>query len=87
MRDGHLRQALTDALDLAVGYGRKLIALENLGFSEMRATGRERYGTQRWFRKVVSGIPTAQFRDRLVAMASRRGIAVVGAYNCWQHSW
>ncbi|MHB1626727.1 MAG: IS200/IS605 family accessory protein TnpB-related protein, partial [Candidatus Dormibacteria bacterium] len=77
-RDGHLRQAITQLLDLAEVSRASSITIEDLAFWEMRSTGRERYGSRRWFRKVVSGMPTAKFRDRLVAMASRRGIAVVG---------
>ncbi len=86
-RDGHLRQALTDALDLAQLHGCKAVVVENLGFSEMRATGRERYGSRKWFRKIVCGIPTAQVRDRLVAMASRRGIAVLGVPAAYSSIW
>jgi len=86
-RDGHLRQAICVALDIAERYGCRLIVVENLGFHEMRATGRERYGSAKWFRKVVCGIPTRQFRDRLVAMASRRGIAVVGVPAAYSSIW
>ena len=86
-RDGHLRWAITEALDLAERYGCRLVVVENLGFDEMRATGRERYGSARWFRKVVCGLPTAKFRDRLVAMASRRGIAVVGVPAAYSSIW
>ena len=78
VRDGHLRQALTCALDLAEAHGCRLVVVENLGFSDMRARGRERYGSAEWFRKVVCGMPTAQVRDRLVAMAARRSVAVAG---------
>ena len=42
----------------------------------MRTTARECYGSNERFRRTVSGIPAAQFRGRLCAMASRRGIAV-----------
>ncbi len=86
-RDGHLRQAITESLDPADRYGCRLIVVENLGFHEMRATGRESYGSAKWFRKVVCGMPTAQFRDRLVAMASRRGIAVVGVPAAYSSIW
>ena len=48
-RDGHLRAAITQLLDLAEAHGCRLIVAEDLGFPEMRATGRERYGS----RKVV----------------------------------
>lgn len=86
-RDGHLRQAITHLLDLAEAGGARSITIEDLGFSEMRSIGRERYGSRRWFRKVVSGMPTAKFRDRLVAMASRRGIAVVGVPAAYSSIW
>lgn len=86
-RDGHLRQAISEALDLAENYGCRLIALENLGFDEMRATDRERYGSAKKFRKMLRGMPTGQFRDRLVAMASRRRIAVVGVPAAYSSIW
>ncbi|MCL4414436.1 MAG: hypothetical protein M1522_06785 [Actinobacteria bacterium] len=86
-RDGHLRQALTEALDLAEAYGCRLVCCENLGFDDMRVTGRERYGSRKWFRKAVCGMPTAQFRDRLVAMAARRGLAVVGTPAAYSSVW
>ncbi|MHB1510337.1 MAG: hypothetical protein ACYCST_10665 [Acidimicrobiales bacterium] len=86
-RDGHLRQAITEALDLAEEHHCWLVVVENLGFDEMRASGRERYGSRKWFRKVVCAIPTAQFRDRLTAMASRRGVAVVGVPAAYSSIW
>jgi len=86
-RDGHLRQAITQLLDLAEVSRARCITIEDLGFSEMRSTGRERYGSRHWFRKVVSGMPTARFRDRLVAMASRRGTAVVGVPAAYTSIW
>ncbi|MHB8290378.1 MAG: hypothetical protein ACYDEY_14335 [Acidimicrobiales bacterium] len=87
VRDGHVRQAITDALDLAERHGCKLVVTENLGFDDMRATGHERYGAKKWFRKIFCGIPTAQVRDRLVAMASRRGIAVDSTPAAYFSMW
>lgn len=86
-RDGHLRQAVVDVLNLAEEHGCRLVVVENLGFEEMRATGREDYGGAKWFRKVVCAIPTAQVRDRLAAMASRRGIAVAGVPAAYSSIW
>ena len=86
-RDGHLRQALTELLDLAEAHGCRLVVGEDLGFAEMRATGRERYGSRKWFRKIVCGMPTRQVRDRLVAMASRRGIAVASVPAAYSSIW
>ena len=86
-RDGHLRHAITELVHLASAHGCRAIVVEDLGFSDMRAIGRERYGSKKWFRKVVCSIPTAQFRDRLVAMASRRGIAVAGVPAAYSSIW
>jgi hypothetical protein len=86
-RDGHLRAAITQALDLAQAQGCTLVAVENLGFDQIRATGRERYGSRKWFRKVVCGVPVARFRSRLTAMATRRGIAVAGVQAAYSSIW
>jgi hypothetical protein len=74
-------------LDRAEAYGCLAVAVEHLGFADMRSTGRERYGSQKWSRKVVCGIPTTQFRGRLVAMASRRGIAVLSVPAAYSSIW
>ena len=66
-RDGHLRACITTLLVLAEVHGCRLLVVENLGFAASRATGRERYGANRRFRRTVCAIPTAQFRNRLVA--------------------
>ena len=87
VRDGHLREATSRLLCLAELHGCRAIVIENLGFSDMRATGRERYGSNKWFRRTVCSIPTAQFRDRLVAMASRRAIAVIGVPAAYSSIW
>ncbi len=84
---GHLRQAITQLLDLAEVSGARCITIEDSGFSEIRSVGRERYGSRHWFRKMVSGMLTAKFRDRLVAGASRRGIAVVGVPAAYSSIW
>ncbi len=86
-RDGHLRAAVTAALDLAQDRGCALVAVENLGFDQMRTTGRERYGSRKRFCQVVCGIPVAQFRGRLAAMAARRGIAVAGVPAAYSSIW
>ena len=86
-RDGHLRACITTLLDLAEVHGCRLLVVENLGFAASRATGRERYGANRRFRRTVCAIPTAQFRDRLVAMASRRGVAVAGVPAAYSSIW
>jgi hypothetical protein len=86
-RDGHLRAAVTELLDRAAAYGCRAVVVEHLGFDDMRSTGRERYGSKKWSRKVVCSIPTAQFRGRLVAMASRRGTAVLSVPAAYSSIW
>ncbi|MFD6354473.1 hypothetical protein [Nocardia tengchongensis] len=79
-RDGHLRAALTALLDRAEHAGCGAIVIENLDFADARTSGRDTMGRGkrgRRFRRTVASIPTGKFRDRLRAMASRRGVAVV----------
>jgi hypothetical protein len=82
-----LRAAVTELLDRAAAYGCRAVVVEHLGFDDMRSTGRERYGSKKWSRKVVCSIPTAQFRGRLVAMASRRGTAVLSVPAAYSSIW
>ena len=84
---GHLRQAITQLLDLAEVSRARCITIEDLGFSEVRFVGLERHGSRHWLRKMVSGMLTAKFRDRLVAGASRRGIAVAGVPAAYYSNW
>jgi hypothetical protein len=86
-RDGHLRQTIIEILNLADSYKCRMIVMENLGFDEMRSIGREKQKSSPWFRRVVCGMPTAKFRDRMIAMASRRGIAVVGVPAAYSSIW
>jgi hypothetical protein len=88
-RDGRLREAISTLLNLACQRG-TAIGIEELSFADVRQTGRERLGRGRHgkrFRRVVAGIPTRQFRDRLSQMASNRGIAVVAMDPSWTSVW
>jgi hypothetical protein len=89
-RDGHLRQAITDLLDLATDAGATAIAIENLNFAGPRATGRETMGRGnrgKRFRRTVAGIPTGQFRERLTAMAANRGIYIIAVDPAYTSRW
>ena len=89
-RDGHLRAAITELLDVAQRHSCVAIAVENLNFADSRATGREtmgRGGRGKKFRRTVAGIPTAKFRDRLTAMATRRGISIIGVDPAYTSQW
>jgi hypothetical protein len=89
-RDGRLRAAISRLLNLADQRGCTAIGIEDLDFTDVRQSGRETLGRGRRgkrFRRVVAGIPTRQFRDRLVQMAANRGIAVVAMDPAWTSKW
>jgi hypothetical protein len=88
-RDGRLRGAISTLLNLARQRG-IAIGIEDLSFADSRQTGRETLGRGRRgkrFRRVIAGIPTRQFRDRLSQMASNGGIAVVAMDPGWTSVW
>ncbi len=89
-RDGRLRAAITELLNVAERNDCVAVVAENLNFADSRATGREtmgRGGLGKKFRRTVAGIPTAKFRDRLTAMATRREIAVIGVDPAYTSKW
>ncbi len=89
-RDGRIRAAITALLDQAEHAGCTAVVVENLNFADARATGRETLGRgQRGkrLRRSISGIATGRFRDRLIAMAARRGIAVIGVDPAYTSRW
>lgn len=92
VRDGRLRHAITELLAIARRHGCKSISVENLNFADQRATGRDhrrhpRGRRGRRLRSTVLGIPTAQFRDRLAAMAHNAGIAVIAVDPAYTSKW
>jgi hypothetical protein len=89
-RDGRVRAAITSLLDHAQHTGCGAVVIENLDFADARATGRETFGRGhrgKRLRRTVAGIPTARFRTRLVAMATRRGTAVIGVDAAYTSRW
>ena len=93
-RDGHLRQVISQLLQMAKDHDCRALVIEDLDFCDSREQGRERQGRRpsrgkraKSFRRLVAGIPTARFRDRLVQMSTNKGLAVVAvdpAYtSCW----
>ncbi|MDT5259357.1 MAG: hypothetical protein QOD10_4437, partial [Mycobacterium sp.] len=89
-RDGRVRAAITALLDTADHTGCTAMVIENLDFADARATGGETMGRGkrgRSFRRTVAGIPTAKFRNRLIAMAARRGIAIIGVDPAYTSKW
>jgi IS605 OrfB family transposase len=89
-RDGRVRAAITALLDSGALHDCSAVVIENLDFAEARANGRETMGRGmrgKRFRRTVAGIPSAKFRGRLMAMAHRRGIAVIGVDPAYTSKW
>ena len=89
-RDGRVRAAITALLDHAEQHTCSAIVIENLDFADARAIGRETLGRGRRgkrLRRTIAGIPTARFRTRLIGMAARRGIAVIGVDAAYTSKW
>jgi hypothetical protein len=66
------------------------VVVENLDFADARANGRESLGAApagKRLRRTVAGIPTRRFRDRLTAVAARRGVAVIGVDPAYTIMW
>ena len=93
-RDGRLRAAISGLIVTAGQHGARAIVIEDLDFAAARSEGRERHGNRpsrgrrgRAFRRAVSGIPTARFRDRLVQMAGNAGLHVIVVDSAYTSRW
>jgi IS605 OrfB family transposase len=89
-RDGRVRAAVTALLDHADRNNCSAVVIENLDFADARATGRETLGRGtrgKRLRRIIAGIPTRRFRERLIGMAARRGIAVIGVDAAYTSKW
>jgi len=89
-RDGRLRAAITRLLDTAREHDCAGVVIEDLGFTDARATGREtmgRGGRGKKFRRTLAGIPTAKFRERLRGMAFHAGLVVIAVDPAYTSIW
>lgn len=89
-RDAQVRHVVTRLIHQAKAAGCASISIENLGFADARATGRETMGRGtrgKRFRRTVAGLPTAKFRDRLVAMAATAGLSVIAIDPAYTSRW
>jgi IS605 OrfB family transposase len=93
-RDGRLRAAVSTLIRTARQHGCRAIAVEDLDFAQARAEGRDRHGNRpsrgkrgRTFRRIVAGIPTARFRDRLTQMTHNAGLAVIAVDPAYTSRW
>jgi hypothetical protein len=93
-RDGRVRAAVSALIAAAREQGARAIVIEDLDFAEARAQGRERTGNRpsrgkrgRGFRRLVAGISTGRFRDRLVQMSANAGLQVVVVDPAYSSRW
>ncbi|MFB8041866.1 IS200/IS605 family accessory protein TnpB-related protein [Streptomyces hydrogenans] len=84
-RDAQLRHTLTRLLRWAKTSGVRAVAIEDLDFTD--STTRERHGRSRRFRQLISGIPTAKLRARLVGMCAETGIGVIAVDPAYTSRW
>ncbi len=83
-RDAQVRHALIRLLHWAKRHG-VAIAIEDLDFASEKT--REKHGRRKRFRKLISGMPTAKLRARLVSMAAELGITVVAVDPAYTSRW
>jgi len=89
-RDGRLRAAVSSVLELARAKCVRAVAIEDLGFAEIRAVGRETLGRGlggKRRRRLITGMPCGKFRDRLVQMAHHQGLWVVAGDPAYTSRW
>ncbi len=84
-RDAQVRHALTSLLHWATNSGVLAIAVEDLDFTD--CSTREKYGRRSRFRHVISGMPTAKLRKRLLAMATEVGVSVIAVDPAYTSKW
>jgi hypothetical protein len=89
-RDAQVRHAITQLLRYTRRHHITTIAVEDLDFADARTTGRETLGRGargKRFRRTVSGIPTAVFRNRLAGMAARADIQLFAVNPAYSSIW
>jgi IS605 OrfB family transposase len=93
-RDGHVRAAVSELIATARQAGARAVVIEDLDFARARELGRENTGSRpargkrgRRFRRLVAGIPTGRFRDRLVQMTANAGLSVVVVDPAYTSRW
>jgi hypothetical protein len=93
-RDGRLRAAISQTIRAAKAARCVAVVIEDLSFNEARTLGREHSGGRpskgrrgRSWRRLVSGIPTARFRQRAAQMAYNAGMAVIAVDPAYTSRW
>ncbi|MHB2023607.1 MAG: nuclease/transposase family protein [Mycobacteriales bacterium] len=93
-RDGRIRAAISQILEIAELNRCGAVVIENLDFAAARSEGREMTGNRpsrgrrgKRFRRHISGLPTAKLRDRLTQMAYNAGVAVIAVDPAYTSKW
>ncbi|MFF3057774.1 IS200/IS605 family accessory protein TnpB-related protein [Streptomyces sp. NPDC057909] len=84
-RDAQIRHALTRLINWAKCAGVAAIGIEDLDFTAEKT--REKHGRRKRFRQLISGIPTAKLKARLVSMAAEHGLSVVAVDPACTSLW
>ncbi|MGW3734110.1 IS200/IS605 family accessory protein TnpB-related protein [Streptomyces sp. NPDC005148] len=84
-RDAQIRHALTRLINWAVRAGVAAIGIEDLDFTTEKT--REKHGRRKRFRQLISGMPTARLKARLVSMAAEQGLAIVAVDPAYTSMW
>ncbi|MGW6094532.1 IS200/IS605 family accessory protein TnpB-related protein [Streptomyces sp. NPDC055157] len=84
-RDAQIRHALTRLINWAKCVGVAAIGIEDLDFTT--ETTREKHGRRKQFRQLISGMPTAKLKARLVSMAAEQGLAIVAVDPAYTSMW
>ncbi|WP_407839010.1 IS200/IS605 family accessory protein TnpB-related protein [Streptomyces sp. DSM 116496] len=84
-RDAQIRHAITRLLHWAKSVGVKAIAIEDLDFTTEKT--REKHGSRKRFRQLISGIPTGKLKARLASMAGGHGLAIVAVDPAYTSQW
>ncbi|MFD5058128.1 IS200/IS605 family accessory protein TnpB-related protein [Streptomyces sp. NPDC058394] len=84
-RDAQIRHALTRLINWAVRVGVSAIGIEDLDFTPEKT--REKHGRRKRFRQLISGMPTAKLKARLVSMAAEHGLSVVAVDPAYTSMW
>ncbi|WP_406467719.1 IS200/IS605 family accessory protein TnpB-related protein [Streptomyces sp. NBC_01594] len=84
-RDAEIRHALTGLISWAVRAGVAAIGIEDLDFTTEKT--REKHGRRKRFRQLISGMPTAKLKARLVSMAAEHGLSIVAVDPAYTSLW
>lgn len=84
-RDAQIRHALTRLLHWTKQTGAHAIAIENLDFAAEKT--REKHGSHKKFRQLISGMPTGKLKARIMSMAAEQGISIVAVDPAYTSMW